>query len=192
VSDFAIQVASHRPMLVRAARRMLRNDAWAEDAVSATMVAAFENRESFAGSAHLSTWLFAILKNKAVDELRHHSRERQVAEPHDELSEPAVREAPGAFIEAGPEYDDPQECVSRQQFFSDLDACLKTLPPRQGRAFLLHVGMEKETAEICDELGITANNLSVLLHRARHRLREMMGTPWGPVSGPARILASQA
>jgi RNA polymerase sigma-70 factor, ECF subfamily len=191
MSGFALQVASHRPMLVRTARRMLRNDAWAEDAVSETMLAALEKPQSFAGAAQLRTWLVAILKHKAVDQLRHHTRERRVDERDDDPGDAAVSAGPGAVIPAGVEWDDPQERVSRLQFFSQLDACLKALPPRQGQAFVLHDGMEKETAEICDELGITANNLSVMLHRARHRLRAMLRTPWGPVAGPARLLATQ-
>jgi RNA polymerase sigma-70 factor (ECF subfamily) len=190
MNDFAHQVASHRPMLVRTARRMLRNDAWAEDAVSDTMLAALENPDSFAGAAQLGTWLVAILKHKAVDQLRHHSRERQLAD-FDDDADAGDCAGPGPFAGAGVEWD-PQERLSRLQFFSQLDACLKTLPPRQGRAFVLHDGMEKETAEICDELGVTANNLAVMLHRARQRLRAMMHTPWGPACAPGRILAPQA
>jgi len=42
MEDFAAQVAAQRPLLVSLARRHLRNDAWAEDAVSETLVAALE------------------------------------------------------------------------------------------------------------------------------------------------------
>jgi len=191
MNDFAHQVASHRPMLVRTARRMLRNDAWAEDAVSDTMLAALEKPEFFAGESQLGTWLVAILKRKSVDQLRQQTRERQLADFYDD-GEGGSGGGPGTLAAAGIEWDDPQERLSRLQFYSQLDACVKTLPPRQGRAFLLHDGMEKETAEICDELGVTANYLSVMLHRARQRLRAAMQKPWGPVCAPGRILAPQA
>ncbi len=66
-----------RPMLVRMARQRLRNDAWAEDAVSETLVAALESPAAFAGRAKVQTWLVGILKHKVVDQIRRHTRECQ-------------------------------------------------------------------------------------------------------------------
>ena len=37
---------------------------------------------------------------------------------------------------------------------------------------------ELDTKEICKILGVTRTNLGVLLHRARRRLRECLGTKW--------------
>ena len=57
MNTFAEQVVALRPMLVRVARQRLRNDAWAEDAVSETLVAALENPGAFTGrasAAHLA------------------------------------------------------------------------------------------------------------------------------------------
>jgi RNA polymerase sigma-70 factor (ECF subfamily) len=38
--------------------------------------------------------------------------------------------------------------------------------------------MELETDQICQELGITANNCFVMLHRARMALRELLQEHW--------------
>jgi len=192
MNDFAHQVAAHRPMLAQTARRMLRNDAWAEDAVSETLVAALENPDAFSGRSRLRTWLVAILKHKAIDQVRAHTRERQLDRVHDDgVGEADGAEGTRAVVDAIAQWDDPQECLSRVQFVAQLEACLKTLSPRQRQVFLLHDGMEKETAEICDELGITANHLGVVLHRARHRLRDLLHTPWGPASAHPRSLMPQ-
>ena len=40
--------------------------------------------------------------------------------------------------------------------------------------------MEAETEDICSELGVTANHLAVILHRARQRLRGSLRTHWLP------------
>ena len=69
-ADFANQVESHRAMLMRFARAQLRNEAWAEDAVSETLLAAIEKPQTFAGGSQLKTWLIGILKHKLVDQLR--------------------------------------------------------------------------------------------------------------------------
>ena len=60
---------------MRFARLQLRNDAWAEDAVSETMLAAIAKPQSFSGQSQLKTWLVGILKHKVVDALRANLRE---------------------------------------------------------------------------------------------------------------------
>ena len=69
------QLAEHQGYLLRFARLQLRNDAWAEDAVSDTLLAALEKPQSFAGQSQLKTWLVGILKHKLIDQLRRHTRE---------------------------------------------------------------------------------------------------------------------
>ena len=52
-----------------------------------------------------------------------------------------------------------------------MDLCLEKLPPNTARVFMMREVMELETDEICKELTITANNLWVILYRARMALR---------------------
>jgi RNA polymerase sigma-70 factor (TIGR02943 family) len=171
MTDLAERIAAERPTLMRAARQLLRNRAWAEDAVSETLVAALENPSAFRGGSSLRTWLVGILKHKVVNEVRQHTRERQ-GEPNpgplgfDDWMEQA---------EARSTWTDPQERLSRLQFMTELDRCLSALPWRQARAFTMRNLFEQETAEICDELGITANSLFVMLYRVNRRLRRALG-----------------
>src|SRR5205085_2433160 len=58
------QLAEHRTYLLRYARLQLRNDAWAEDAVSETLLAALTKPQSFGNRSQLKTWLVGILKHK--------------------------------------------------------------------------------------------------------------------------------
>lgn len=165
-------------MLMRTAMQLLRNRAWAEDAVSETLVAALENPSAFRGGSSLRTWLVAILRHKVVDEVRRHTRECQ-AEPclgsfgFDDWTDTSPIGPP----EAQSTWADPQERLSLQQFMAELDQCLKTLPSRRARVFVMRNVLEQETAEICDELGITANNLFVMLHRANRGLRNALQAP---------------
>lgn len=172
MNDFADQIVAERPVLLRIALQLLRNRTWAEDAVSETLVAALENPSAFAGRAAFRTWLVAILKNKAVDQIRSHLRECQIdagAEAAGYIDGSDVASAASFGVEAA--WSGPQERLSRLQFMIQLDRCLQRLPQRQARAFVLRNWMGKDTTEICDELGVTANNLWVLLHRANRRLR---------------------
>jgi RNA polymerase sigma-70 factor, ECF subfamily len=171
MNDFADQVAAQQPALLRTARQLLRNEAWAEDAVSETLVAALEKPSAFSGGAALRTWLVAILKHKVIDQIRHHTRECQVDDEGAAVSDVDPSGAAPRPTLVGKSAIDPHERLSRLQFLTQLDRRLLSLPAQQGRAFVLRNGMEKDTAEICDELGVTANNLYVLLHRANRRLR---------------------
>jgi len=178
---FANELAALRPSLVRVAHQRLRNDAWAEDAVSETLLAALENPGSFAGRAKLRTWLVGILKHKLVDQTRRGMRESQFERWDDDgPADDGAADVTAAAFEAPADWGDPQECLCRRQLMTQLDKCLRELPPQQGQAFLLRHGIGEETGEICDQLGITAGNLSVILHRARNRLRGADLNPWAP------------
>lgn len=172
---------SLRPRLLRYARLQLRNDAWAEDAVSETLLAALEKPDAYAGRAQPLTWLIGILKHKIVDQLRRQSREAVLLVDGDddgEAFENALFNETGHFAEVPADWGDPQACLGERQFMAVLDACVEKLPNQLGRVFLMREWLELETDEICKDLGITPTNLWVMLHRARLRLRECLQLNW--------------
>lgn len=178
-SDFATRVQALRPELLRYARHQLRQDSWAEDAVSETVLAALERPQAFQGGSQLKTWLVGILKHKLIDQLRRQSREATVLTTDDEADlDEALFRADGHWREAPKEWGDPEHDLRQRQFFDVLEACVEHLPPTQGRVFMMREWLELDTAEICKELAITSTNLWVLLHRARLRLRECLQAGW--------------
>ena len=62
--------------------------------------------------------------------------------------------------------------AKRQQIGEAIGACLEGLPAGQRELFVLREIEGVETAELRKILGITATNMSVMMHRARNRLRE--------------------
>lgn len=177
--EFARQVEQLRPDLLRFARTQLRNEAWAEDAVSEAVLAALEKPGAFEGRSQLKTWLVGILKFKCVDQLRRHTREATilVGEDGEDLDESMFqddghwRTVPGAWGRG-------EEALEQRQFFEVLERCHELLPPVQARVFMMREWLELDAAEICKELQITSTNLWVLLHRARLRLRECLERRW--------------
>ena len=179
MSDFANQVERLRPQLLRFARTQLRNDAWAEDAVSETVLAALERPGSFTGQSHLKTWLVGILKHKVVDQLRRHTREATVLMGEDDEDfDEALFQADGHWRDMPRDWGDPDAACSQRQFFEVLQACCEGLPPVQARVFMMREWLELEADEICGALAITSSNLWVLLHRARLRLRDCLQVRW--------------
>jgi RNA polymerase sigma-70 factor (ECF subfamily) len=185
--DFARQVEALRPQLMRFARTQLRNDAWAEDAVSDTLLAALEKPQSFGGQSQLKTWLVGILKHKVVDQLRRHTREATVlvGEDGEDLDE-QIFLPDGHFRDMPQDWGSPESAFGQRQFFEVLEACMDHLPPAQGRVFMMREWLELETDEICKELQISSTNLWVMLHRARLRLRECLQLHWFGAAGTPR------
>ena len=182
MTSFEDQIAALRSYLLKFARLQLRNDTWAEDAVSETLLAALSKPQSFDNRSQLKTWLVGILKHKLIDALRHHSREMSGLETSaDDAQDPLEYigfKADGHFAEAPANWGNPEEQLKSQQFFQILEACTEKLPAIQGRLFLMREWLELSSEEICKELTLTPTNLYVQLHRARLRLRECLELNW--------------
>lgn len=180
--SFEQQIADMRSYLLKFARLQLRNDAWAEDAVSETVLAALIKPSAFDNRSQLKTWLVAILKHKVVDTLRLHSREACTVEggqdgEADPLDHIAFH-ADGHFVEPPADWGNPEHELQSLQFFEILEACTDKLPAVQGRLFLMREWLELSSEEICKELRLTPTNLYVQLHRARLRLRQCLELNW--------------
>jgi RNA polymerase sigma-70 factor, ECF subfamily len=136
---------SHR----RLAYRLLRDRQAMDDALQEAYVSAFRALPRFWGGAAFGTWLYRIVYNACVDELRRGRARREVA--LDELS--------AAISEDG---------VAEQL---DLEAALAALPPEL-RAVVLLVDAEglsyHEAAEV---LGVAPGTIGSRLNRARAALR---------------------
>lgn len=182
MASFEQQIVELRTYLMKFARLQLRNDAWAEDAVSETVLAALAKPQAFANRSQLKTWLVGILKHKVIDAIRHHRREVcGLDTSDDDQTDPMdyiAFQADGHFSETPAEWGNPEDYASSRQFFEILEACANQLPAAQGRLFLMREWLELSVEEICKELGLTATNLYVQLHRSRLRLRECLELNW--------------
>jgi len=177
--DIASRLESLRPQLLKYARLQLRNTAWAEDAVSETLLAAIEKPQSFAGQSQLKTWLVGILKHKLIDQIRRNSKELSTTSAEDGVDlDDDLFAADGHWRDEPQDWGDPEHVLRQLDFMRVLEACVEHLPGQQGRLFMMREWLELETEEICKELAISPTNLWVMLHRARLRLRECLQLNW--------------
>lgn len=179
--DPQLQIAELRPALLRFARLQLRNDSVAEDVVSETMLALLERPEAFAGLSSLRTFATGVLKHKIVDHLRRAGRETTLSAGDGESDADlldSLFHADGHWVDPPPAWGDPHTSLAQREFFEVLQACVDHLPDTLARLFMMREWLELETEEITRELGVTANNVFVMLYRARMRLRECLQTRW--------------
>jgi len=187
-----LELAKHRPLLLKYALRRLRDAAHAGDVVQETLVAALEGAGRYQGNASVGTWLIGILKHKILDHFRRGRREAPLAGGGDgpEDGDRDAAAAPDERVDpaAAPRWGDPEAAFARERFFEVLERGIARLPGTAARAFRMREVLGMSTDEICAELGITATHCAVLLHRARASLREYLEAEWFGNGGAARGL----
>jgi RNA polymerase sigma-70 factor (ECF subfamily) len=173
LNDAEDLVSVHRPYLLRFARQRLRDGALVEDVVQDTLLAALQGLERFTQKSSLRTWLTGILLNKIADSVRRDHRAASLAGGID--AAPAGEpddDDPQAGGDEPVEWRDPERLLESRQFIEQLRDRLEALPPLAARAFTLREIDGLSLDEISRELGVTTSHSAVLLHRARHRLRD--------------------
>ena len=179
-TDISGDLEPQRGYLLRVARLQLRDEALAEAVVQETLLAALSG-SGFSGKSSLRTWLTGILKHKIVDAIRRKSRTPAMSSLEDECQIDdfdALFDATGHWENPPASWGDPESDLSRKEFFDVMDFCLDKLPPNTARVFVMREVLELSSEEICKELTITANNLWVILYRARMSLRECLEMNW--------------
>lgn len=170
----------HRPYLFKFAMLQLRQKDAAEDVVQDVFVAALKGAQGFAGRSSLRTWLTSILVHKIADYRAKAGRETSLDARQEEDAESveALFQANGDYVSMPKQWRNPEEALNDRRFFEVLERCLADLSPRDARTFLLRELMGLSIEEICRETGVSASNCSVILHRARMRLRAGLEARW--------------
>lgn len=176
-------VATLRAQMLKFAQLHLGDTHLAEDAVQEALAGAWQGSHRFAGRAAFKTWVFAILKNKVADVLRHKQRMVDASSLLQEAQDRTLDDffdAHGHWLqEARPDaWPSPEDSLSQQQFWAVLEVCLNGMPAAQARVFMLREFMGFDTDEICRTADVTSGHFFVLMHRARLRLRECLSQRW--------------
>jgi RNA polymerase sigma factor (sigma-70 family) len=150
------------PALRRYARA-LTGDAWAaDDLVQDTLERACAKWRLWLAGSDLRAWLFSIMHNLHVDQIRQRVRQGGLSQATDwtELEqEPA---APDAALDGA----------------LDLQRCLLRLPPEQREVLLLVTLEDLGYAEVARITRVPVGTVMSRLSRARHRLQALLeGTP---------------
>lgn len=157
------------PGLLRAALASGLPRERAEDAVQASVLVFVQRAESFDGRARVCTWVQGILAKKILEERR--AAARVVREESIDAVVEARFDATGSWVRPP---RGPDEALALGEMRRELETCLDGLPDRQRLAFALREVEGMTTEEVCKILEVSANNLGVLLFRARNGLRECL------------------
>ncbi len=157
--------------MLAVARRFLRNEEDARDAVQDAFLSAFRSIGSFEGGARLSTWLHRIVVNAALMKLR--TRRRKPEKPIEDLMPGFIEDGHFAQIPMAWRPSAADELESREVrelVLRNIDL----LPAIYRTVLLLRDVEERDTETTAELLEITTAAVKTRLHRARLALRNLL------------------
>ena len=164
-------VRGHTGRLLTVARRILRSEEDAHDAVQEAFLNAFRALPRFDGRARLSTWLHRIAINACLMRLR--TRRRKPEEPIEPLLPTFYGD--GHRRDPGPTWEeDAVAALQTSERRVAVRACIDQLPESYRSVLLLRDIEELDTAEAALALGIKPEAVKMRLHRARQALRTLL------------------
>jgi RNA polymerase sigma-70 factor (ECF subfamily) len=155
---FRILADRHAGRALSLARRMLRNEALAEDIVQEAFLRVWRSAPRWRPQAAFRTWLYRIVVNLCLNAGRR--------TPHLPLD--AAADAP----DPAPTPDEQLEARERDR---RLASAIAALPARQRAAILLTYQEGLGNADVADVLETSTSAVEALLVRARQTLRGALG-----------------
>lgn len=157
--------------MLAVARRILRDEEEARDALQEAYLLAFRALPRFAGESRVATWLHRIVVNAALMRIRR--RKARPEEPIEPLL-PAFR-ADGHATAEFREWREPVDALlERRETRALVRRAIDRLPERYRLVLVLRDIDELDTGEVAGLLGVTPNAVKIRLHRARQALRALL------------------
>ena len=161
----------YAPRVYNLARRMLGNDADAEDVTQDVLVQVIRKLDTFRGEAAFPTWLHRVTDNAALANRRKRAR-REEGRVHDPLD---------AFTDDGHHADHvrpwprlPETLALDQEQKQLIEQAITGLPEMYRDVFVLADVEQLPNAEIGELLGLSVPAVKSRLHRARLMMRDAL------------------
>jgi RNA polymerase sigma-70 factor (ECF subfamily) len=166
MEDFSAIYRNYYPKIVGYLRRLV-GELEAEDAAQETFVKVSRALDTFRGESSLSTWIYRIATNTAMDHLRKPSSRNSR-----DVEERAVEEKE----ETGPADEAPlhDTLLIRKDMNECIRGIVDGLPEDYRMVLLLSEFEGLSNAEIAEVLGVSLDTTKIRLHRARARLRKVL------------------
>jgi RNA polymerase sigma-70 factor (ECF subfamily) len=176
VPDAAEVFLRHAPRIYSLARRLLGNEADADDVVQDVLVQVVRNLDSFRGECHVTTWLHRVTVNAALLHRRKRAA-RAAREAYAALDRVADHGRPASAAQAGRHLPDRQ--AQARELRELVGRAIARLPKVYRDAAVLS-GLEGlPNAQVGAALGLSLPAVKSRLHRARLLLRQALAPHLG-------------
>ena len=158
MDDFGRLVEAEIPRLRRYALALTRDKTRADDLVQSSLTRAVAKQHLWQAGTNLRAWLFTILHNQHVNDVRRSPRDGNNV----------------SIDEIAPTLPTQSNAIATLEL-RDLERALGKLPPEQSQVILL-VGLEgMRYEEVAEILGVPVGTVRSRLSRGRDQLRILMG-----------------
>ena len=152
--------------------RMVRDRELAEDLTQETFVKVLNNIDRYQPEFKLSSWLFKIANNVAIDHLRRRQLDTVSIDgsPHASTAE-AIESS--RFDIADQQESALDEMASRE-LGGSIEKAIASLRPEYRACIMLRHVEDRSYEEIAATLDLPLGTVKTYIHRARHELREAL------------------
>ena len=174
--EFQTIYADFQPRILRYMGRMV-GEREAEDLTQEIFVKVNRALAGFRGESSLSTWLYRIATNAALDRRRSPSfRRSTLLRLVDDVSEAGAEAEPGGGeARAGERAPSAEEQLIRKEMNECIRDFVEKLPDNYRTTLVLSELEGLKDGEIAEILGVSLETVKIRLHRARAKLkRELM------------------
>ncbi len=144
----------------------------AEDLTQEVFVKVSQALKTFRGESQLSTWIYRIATNAAIDKTRSFSFRQDAA--HSVLDEEDETEAKDVWT--GEESPSLEQLLMRKEMYQCFMEYVKNLPVNYRTVVVLSQLEELTNNEIAEILGLSLETVKIRLHRGRTRLLQELKT----------------
>jgi RNA polymerase sigma-70 factor (ECF subfamily) len=170
--DFEVLFEKARPQLLALARRIMRNEADAEDVVQQAFIQGLRNGHRFEARAQATSWMYRITYNAALMALR--TKRRKGASSLDGLPQEVAEVHVSNSRDEEAFKLDPDHNAERAEMRAAIAEAMAQLAPIDQKIVGLRINEGCSTQEVAKEMGLSAAATKTRLHRARKALREVL------------------
>ncbi len=169
-SAFTQLVDKYKQPVLNVAARMLRDLTEAEDIAQNVFVQVHKSAHRYEVSSKFSTWLFTIVRNLCLNEIRRRSRHpaESLEATHPEQEDQPLHQFEDKATAA------PPDTVLLGELDEKIAQALDGLPENQRMAIVLCRQNELSYEEIAEVLGCSVSATKSLIHRGREALKEKL------------------
>ena len=152
--------------------RMVRDSATAEDLAQDTFIKVLNHIDKYRPEFKLSSWLFKIANNVAIDHLRRRQVDTVSMSGSAHAGTPAEVEATSFDVASGDE--SALDELQSKELGSAIEVAIARLRPEYRSCILLRHVEGRSYEEIAATLDLPLGTVKTYIHRARHELRECL------------------
>ena len=148
-----------------------------EDLTQEVFVKVHQALENFRGESKLSTWLYRIATNAALDRLRSPSFQRIAQERlSDDSIEKGEEDVDARDVWTGEKKPLVEQQIIREEMNDCIRGYVEKLPENYRTVLVLSEWEGLRNNEIAEILGITLDTVKIRLHRGKEKLKEELET----------------